>query len=114
MGTPKGALNRGPMGAALPYTARNRLSEISNGVIVENKRLGNVLQIAQLIQEQRDNRPSKAAPSRSHRGIGPISKKLMPNKKSRRFLAAADIAIAIEQHAKRKANDPLAEPAKWF
>ena len=64
-------------GAALPYTAYNRLSEISNGAVVENKRLGHVLQIAQLVREQRNNRPSKAALSRSHCGIGPISKKLM-------------------------------------
>lgn len=99
-------------GAALPYTAYNRFSEISNGAIVENKRLGNFLQIAQLGQEERDNRPSKAAPSRSHAGIGPISKKLMPDKKSQRSLAAADIAIAIERHAKRKANGPLAEAAE--
>jgi len=72
---PEGRIEPRADGAALPYTAYNRLSEISNGAIVENKRLGHVLQIAQLIQEQRDNRPSKAAPSRSHRGMEPVPKK---------------------------------------
>ena len=109
---PDGRIEPRADGAALPYIAYNRLSEISNGAIVENERLGHVLQIAQLVQDQRDNRPSKAAPSRSHRGIGPISNKLMPDKKSQRSLAAADIAVAIEQLAKRKANGPLAEAAE--
>jgi hypothetical protein len=36
----------------------------------------------------------------------------MPYKKSQRLLAAADIPIAIEQLAKRKANDPRAEAAE--
>jgi hypothetical protein len=101
---PDGRIEPRADGATLPYTAYNRLSEIGNGDVVENKRLGHVLQIAQLVQDQRDNRPSKAAPSRSHRGIGPISKKLMPDKKSQRSLAAVDIVIAIEQLAKRKAQ----------
>jgi hypothetical protein len=105
---PDGRIEPPADGAALPYTAYNRISEISNGAIVENKWLGHALQIAQLVQDQQDNRPSKAAPSRSHRSIGPISKKLMPDKKSQRSLAAADIAIAIEQLAKRKANGPPA------
>jgi len=109
---PEGRIEARADGAALPYIAYNRLSEISNGDVVENKRLGHVLQIAQLVQDQRDNRPSTAAPSRSHRGIGPISKRLMPNKKSQRSLAEADIAMAIKQLAKRKANGPRTEAAE--
>jgi hypothetical protein len=108
---PDGRIEPRADGAALPYTAYHRLSEIGNGDVVENKRLGHVLQIAQLVQGQRDNRPSRAAPSRSHRGIRPVSKKMMPDKKSQRSLAAADIALAIEQHAKRKANGPGTEIA---
>jgi hypothetical protein len=38
----------------------------------------------------------------------------MPDKKSQRSLAAADIAIAIEQLAKRKANGPRKEAAERF
>ena len=48
-------------GTAFPYTAYHRLSEISNGAIVENKRLGHILQIAHFVHGQRDNRPSKSA-----------------------------------------------------
>jgi len=109
---PNGRIEPRADGTALPYTAYNRLSEISNGDVVENKRLGHVLEIVQLVQDQRDNRPSRSAPSRSHRGIGPIPKKMMPDKKSQRSLAAADIALAIEQHANRKANNPLREAAE--
>jgi hypothetical protein len=36
----------------------------------------------------------------------------MPDKKSQRSLDAADIAIAIEQLAKRKANGPRTEAAE--
>jgi hypothetical protein len=36
----------------------------------------------------------------------------MAGKKSQRSLAAADIAIAIEQHAKLKANGPLTDAAE--
>jgi hypothetical protein len=36
----------------------------------------------------------------------------MPDKKSQRSLAAADIAIAIEQFAKRNANGPRKEASE--
>jgi hypothetical protein len=49
---PDGRIEPRADGAALPYTAYNRLSEISNGAVVENKRLGHVLQIAKLYQSQ--------------------------------------------------------------
>lgn len=109
---PDGRIEPRADGAALPCTAYHRLSEINNGAIVENKRLRHVLQIAQLVQGHRDNCPSKAAPSRSHRGIGPISTKLIPDKKSQRSLGAADIALAIKQHATLKVNGPRMKAAE--
>ena len=111
---PDGRIEPRVEGAALPYATYHRLSEINQGAIVENKRLEHVLQIAQLVQEQRDNRPSQAAPSRNHRGMGPVSKKIMPGKKSQRSLSANDIAIAIEQNAKHKANGSPANAAEGF
>ncbi len=48
---PDGHIEPRANGAALPYTAYNRLSEVSNGAIVENRRLGHVLEIAQLVQD---------------------------------------------------------------
>lgn len=51
MSIPTGHIEPRANGAALPYTAYNRLSEVSNGAIVENRRLERVLEIAQLVQD---------------------------------------------------------------
>jgi hypothetical protein len=47
---PDGRIEPRANGAALPYTIYDRLSEIDQGAIVDNKRLGAVLQIAQYVQ----------------------------------------------------------------
>jgi hypothetical protein len=87
------------------------LPDVNQGAVVDNKRLGHVLQIAQLVQEQRDSRYGSSAPSRNHRGLGPVPSKAAPGKKSQRSLASEDIAIAIKQRAHLKARDLLTEPA---
>jgi hypothetical protein len=56
------------MRTALPFPAHpDRLSEIDQGAVVEHKRLGHVLQVAQLIQAERDKR-------RGRRSAGPVQK----------------------------------------
>lgn len=47
----------------LPFTIFDKLSEIEQGSIVDNKRLGHVLQVAKLVQEMRDNSRSQSLPS---------------------------------------------------
>ncbi|MCY1292947.1 hypothetical protein D9M68_343070 [compost metagenome] len=42
-------------GIALTFTTYDKLSEVNQGAIVDNKRLGHVLQLAQYVQEKRDN-----------------------------------------------------------
>jgi hypothetical protein len=69
---PHGRIELRAGGAALPYTTYDRLPEIDQDAIVENKRLGDVLQIAQLVQEQRDSRRSRSASSRANQGQGAI------------------------------------------
>lgn len=44
-------------GIALPCSTYDRLSEIDQGAIVDNKRLGRALEFIQLVQEKRDYRP---------------------------------------------------------
>jgi hypothetical protein len=44
------------------------LAEIEQDAVVEHKRLGHVLQVAQAIQAQRDNSRIGKAPSRTSRG----------------------------------------------
>ena len=57
----------------LPYVRYDRLPDVDQGTIVENKRLGHVLKIAQLVQQQRDNRRSHSAPARTNLGL-PVEK----------------------------------------
>jgi hypothetical protein len=62
---------------------------------VENKRLGHVLQVADLVQQHRYNQRSQAAPARTNLG-GPVRKaKADPQRKTQRQLSAADIEQAI-------------------
>lgn len=84
-------------GAALPYTRYDKLSEVDQGAIVENKRLGDVLQVAQVMQEQRDSRRGRSAPARTNQGLKPIRLKAVPGKKVSRQLSAYDMAMAIAQ-----------------
>lgn len=88
---------RGDGTGPIPYSIYDRLSEVNQGVVVENKRLGHVLQVAQLVQAQRDNRRSRSMPSRSHSGQGPIKVKAKPGTKAQRQLDEADLAKAIVQ-----------------
>lgn len=53
---PDGRIELWADGAALPYIVYDRLSEINQGAVVENKRLGHVLEMAQRVQARRDNR----------------------------------------------------------
>lgn len=69
---PDGRIEIRAAGTTLPYVRYDRLPEIDQGAIVENKRLGHALQVADLVQQQRDNRRSQAAPARTNLG-GPVS-----------------------------------------
>ncbi|RWA46970.1 hypothetical protein AU476_34980 [Cupriavidus sp. UYMSc13B] len=64
---PDGRIELWADGAALPYTTYDRLAEIDQGAIVENKRLGHVLALAAQVQAQRDSR-QQAGPSRTLQG----------------------------------------------
>ncbi len=59
---PDGRIEPRVDGTALPFTTYDKLCEIDQGAIVENKRLGHVLQVAQLVQAQRDSRRSQSVP----------------------------------------------------
>lgn len=52
----------------LPYSAYDRLSEVDQGGIVNNKRLGHALVVAKLMQNKRENTRSQALPA----GHGPF------------------------------------------
>lgn len=81
--------------AALPYVTYDRLPEVNQGAIVENKRLGHVLEIARQVQQQRDSRHGLGAPSRTNQGKPPVKKVILPGTKPQRQLNEIDLETAI-------------------
>ena len=49
-------------GVLLPYSTYDRLSEVDPVAIVDNKRLGHVLDVARQVQRKRDNNRSQSLP----------------------------------------------------
>ena len=66
---PDGRLEIRVAGRALPYAVYEKFGTIDQGTIVENKRLGHMLQVAQLVQAKRDSR-AVDVPSTAHRANG--------------------------------------------
>jgi len=98
---PDGRIEPRANGAPLPCIPYDRLSEVDQGAIVENKRLGHVLQVAQLVQAGRDNRRSQSVP---RMGEEPRRRRARePGKKAPRALGRSDVAEALEQLHKQKA-----------
>lgn len=81
---------------ALPYTTYDRLSEVDQGAIVDNKRLGHVLAIAAELQAQRDDR-RWAAPSRTLVGEPPRPSKVPLSVKRQRLINRLDLERALAQ-----------------
>jgi hypothetical protein len=50
------------LNGTLPYSTYDRLSEIDQGAIVDNKRLGRTLEFISLVQSKRDNTRSQSIP----------------------------------------------------
>ncbi|EDZ3588360.1 helix-turn-helix domain-containing protein [Escherichia coli] len=79
-------------GVSLPYSTYDKLSEIDQGAIVDNKRLGRALEMAQLVQAERDNNRSQSVPS----GDGPSRRRKAPTtKKSQRSFDQDDMFNAL-------------------
>ncbi|WP_423200795.1 Integrase catalytic domain-containing protein (plasmid) [Cupriavidus sp. H19C3] len=91
---PDGRIELWADGACLPYTTYHRLSEIDQGAIVENKRLGHVLAIAQRVQALRDNRHLQG-PSRTMAGEPPREKALSPGTRHQRQINRMDLERAM-------------------
>ncbi len=89
---PDGRIEPRANGSALPFTIYDKLSEINQGAIVDNKRLGHVLQLAQFVQEKRDSRRSQSVPA----GDGQSRKRgRPPGKKAQRSLDSAEVMEAL-------------------
>jgi hypothetical protein len=93
---PDGTIEIHAAGESLPYSVYDKLGDVDQGEIVDNKRLGNALQLAKLVQAKRDNR--REEPSTAHRADGRIVQRLKaPGTKTQRELNEDDIRQALEQ-----------------
>jgi hypothetical protein len=92
---PDGRIEIRAAGNSLPYSTYDKLGVIDQGEVVENKRLGHVLQIAQLVQRMRDDR-SVSGPSTAHRRSGQhIPRRKTPGAKTQRELGPEDLQKAM-------------------
>jgi transposase len=92
---PDGRIEVRADGVALPCTPYDRLSEIDQGAVVDHKRLGHVLQVAQLVQAERDNRRASGSPSRTNQGQAPKLKERKAGTKKQREITVDDLNTAI-------------------
>lgn len=100
---PDGRIELRAGGAVLPYSTYDKLGAIDQGEIVENKRLGSVLRVAQLVQAQRDNR-SVSGPSTAHRAAGHhVPRTKAQGAKTQRELSSTDLQKAIRNAGDEKA-----------
>lgn len=60
---PDGTIELRANGTSLPFITYNRLGELDQGAIVDNKRPGRALEMIKLVQDKRDNTRSQALPS---------------------------------------------------
>ncbi|QQX88550.1 ISNCY family transposase (plasmid) [Cupriavidus necator] len=91
---PDGRIELWADGAALPYTTYDRLGEIDQGAIVDNKRLRHVLAITAQVQAQRDSR-RQAGPSRTLAGAPPRPPHPSLSTKRQRLINRLDLERAM-------------------
>lgn len=91
---PDGTVELRANGSSLPFITYDRLGELDQGAIVDNKRLGRALQMIKLVQDKRDNTRSQALPSLDGQAS---RRKKSPNKKSQRGLNQNDMLEALKE-----------------
>jgi hypothetical protein len=109
---PDGRIEIRVNGAALPCVRYDRLSEIDQGAVVENKRLGRTLQMAQVIQAQRDDRRASGSPSRTNQGEAPRPKERKVGTRTQRELTREDLNAVILGTAGTRAGSVLKGSSK--
>jgi transposase len=92
---PDGRMEIRANGVALRYVPYDKLSEIDQGAVIEHKRLGHALRVAQALQAQRDNRRVSGSPSRTNRGAEVRSKERAPGTKKQREFTLDDLNAAV-------------------
>jgi transposase len=104
---PDGCIEIRADGVALHARRYDKLADIDQGAIIEHKRLGHTLQVAQALQAQRDDRRASGSPSRTNRGMPVRAKDRRPGTKKPREFTQADINdVILEQSQQRQAQQP--------
>jgi transposase len=98
---PDGRIEIRAAGVALRYVPYDKLAEIDQGAVIEHKRLGHALQVAQVLQAERDNRPISGSPSRTNRGVAVRKPNPSLGTKKQRAFTRADLNQAIMQVAQQ-------------
>jgi len=101
---PDGRIEIRAGGRVLPYRQYDRLAEIDQGAVVEHKRLGHVLQVAQAIQAQRDNRRISGSPARTNQGQPVRTTERAQGTKKQREFTQDDLNSVIGEMVQR--NQP--------
>jgi hypothetical protein len=96
----------------LAYRQYDRLDEVDQGAIVDNKRLSRALELAHVMQMQRDNRRISGSPSRTNRGIEVRSPEPLPGTKKQREFTREDVNRMVMQLAQEHVakQDTLKKP----
>jgi len=99
---PDGQIELRADGLALPCTQYDKLPAIDMAEVVDSKRLGRVLEVAAVLQAQRDTRHRSNTPSRTHVGEAPHQKHAQPGIKLASQLSQTDLNAATAQVCKAK------------
>jgi transposase len=95
---PNGRVEIRVAGESLPYSIYEKLGAVNQGAIVDNKRLGHVLQIVQQVQSKRDDRAVKV-PSTAHRADGTaVPRNKVVGSKRQRELCPEDLESVIQSN----------------
>ncbi len=96
----------------LPCRQYDRLAELDRGTVVEHKRLSHVLQVAQVIQAQRDNRRISGSPSRTNQGQPVRAKERTQATKKQREFTQDDINEVVVELAQRRQPKSPGKPGR--
>jgi transposase len=96
----------------LPCRPYDKLAEVDQGAVIEHKRLSHVLQVAQAMQAQRDNRRISGSPSRTNQGQPVRAKERPPGTKKQREFTQADINEVVVDLAQRRQPKPSGKPGR--
>lgn len=105
---------RGPDGDLLDYCINDQLAPVNQGAIVDNKRLGHVLQMAQEVQTMRDDVRSRSLPNSptTNRRRGPHPDKVKPNRLGEEQYYKALLDVSGERLEAQPDRPELADIAK--